>query len=227
MKHAGRPRRGATRPGREKRRRRNEASVEARDEEPGPIGTCTPTILSGGAPGAVFRPPPSIMASFGSPRSARESAVVRWMKPTVRSGPGLEAAPARTPPSGSGHGGTTEGPELDRARWDAAGPLGASCGSPSSDGRTHGTPGVPAALRQSGLVRWPSVVPPHAGRSRVDRPSRLADPSSTATDSSVVGQGWGCGPRRRLDTEESPSGGRSEHGSASAAWTDSGSGSGK
>ena len=56
MKHAGRPRRGVTRQGREKRRRRNEASVEARDEEPGPIGTCTPTNLFGGAPGVVSGP---------------------------------------------------------------------------------------------------------------------------------------------------------------------------
>jgi hypothetical protein len=36
MKHAGRPRRGVTRQGRVKRRRRTEARVEARDEEPEP-----------------------------------------------------------------------------------------------------------------------------------------------------------------------------------------------
>jgi hypothetical protein len=126
MKHAGWPRRGATRPGREKRRRRNEASVEARDEEPGPIGTCTPTILLGGAPGAVFRPPPSITASFGSPGSSRESAVVRWRVPTVRSGPGLDGVPAQLPPSGSSRNGTSDGSEPDRARWDAVGHQGAA-----------------------------------------------------------------------------------------------------
>jgi hypothetical protein len=38
MKNAGRARRGVTRQGREKRRRRSEAGVEARDEESGPPG---------------------------------------------------------------------------------------------------------------------------------------------------------------------------------------------
>jgi len=38
LKHVGRARRGVNRQGREKRRRRNEAGVETRDEEPTPPG---------------------------------------------------------------------------------------------------------------------------------------------------------------------------------------------
>lgn len=78
MKHAGRPRRGVSRQGREKRRRRNEARLEARDEEPGPIGTCTPPRLFGAGEGAVFRSPVSTAPGFGPALLAREPADDRW-----------------------------------------------------------------------------------------------------------------------------------------------------
>lgn len=139
MKHAGQPRRGVTRQGREKRRRRNEASVETRDEESGPIGTCTPTILFGGAPGAVSQPPSSIATSLGFSRTTRRLADDRWsftlgpapdrVSTATWRGCPLRGAPApyhRTDPEWTGRDGTKQA---------ARGPR----GRPSPDGRTHGS----------------------------------------------------------------------------------------
>jgi hypothetical protein len=66
MKHAGRLWRGVTRQGRVKRRRRTEASVEARDEEPGPFGTCTAVLLFGRGQRVVIPLPAQSAPSFGS-----------------------------------------------------------------------------------------------------------------------------------------------------------------
>jgi hypothetical protein len=71
MKHAGRLWRGATRQGRVKRRRRTEASVGARDEEPGPFGTCTAVLLLGRGQRAVIRLPAPVAPNLGSMRAAR------------------------------------------------------------------------------------------------------------------------------------------------------------
>jgi len=73
MKQAGRLWRGATRQGRVKRRRRTEASVEARDEEPGPFGTCTAVSLLGRRARAVIPLLWPVAASFGSTWPAREA----------------------------------------------------------------------------------------------------------------------------------------------------------
>ena len=71
MKHAGRLWRGASRQGRVKRRRRTEASVGARDEEPGPFGTCTAVLLLGRGQRAVIRLPAPVAPNLGSMRAAR------------------------------------------------------------------------------------------------------------------------------------------------------------
>jgi hypothetical protein len=142
--------------------------------------------------------------------TGRESAVGRWTKPTVRPGPGLEGETARAPPSGSGHDGSPEGPVLDWTRWDEAGHQGigrkpifgwtdarfAHAIVPGPRSRLEGRHPVHRRRPVNRVfIRRSPVVPPHTGRSNVDGPSRLAELSSTATDSSVVGQGRGCGPR--------------------------------
>lgn len=73
MKHAGRLRRGANRQGREKRRRRNEASLGTRDEGSRPIGTCSPTGLLGGRQGADSRLPATYATDLGPERAPQEA----------------------------------------------------------------------------------------------------------------------------------------------------------
>jgi hypothetical protein len=139
MKHAGRPRRGVTRPGREKRRRRNEASVEARDEEPDPIGTCTPANLFGGAAGAVFRPP---SVERGELRLSASGEGVGGRPVDVTHGPsrtGSRRRPGAAVPLGEQpqrvDERTREGPDaMGRCRS-----LGEPRGGPSSDGWPDGS----------------------------------------------------------------------------------------
>jgi hypothetical protein len=208
MKHAGRPRRGATRQGREKRRRRNEASVEARDEEPEPIGTCTSAPLLGGAPGAASRPPPSTATSFGSARPARGPAGDRWTAPTVRHRTGTRRRvdvvaplgassrkPARRPRNGLDAMGARRPPgnrEEGHLRVDGH----------TARARTRVRTSVPARPQAPGDRRNPVIrastaglpyAPLHAGRSRVDGPSRT--PRTVFYGNRLVGCRAGTGTR--------------------------------
>lgn len=118
MKHAGRLWRGATRQGREKRRRRTEASVGARDEEPGPIGTCTAVLSSGKGPRAVIPFLAPHATDFGPQRANRGTGGgPEHGRP--RSGPGVghDGSRARTIPSGTDRAPPPEGLASNRTLW--------------------------------------------------------------------------------------------------------------
>jgi hypothetical protein len=206
MKHAGRPRRGANRQGREKRRRRNEASLEARDEEPDPIGTCTPLGSSeqGRARSSGFRRRTN-RASVrhfrrGSWRRTDGRSPMVQPRGEVRRWIGADA------PSGERPRRVTEGLAKDWTRWVDAGRQGITSAPvfgwtqarfTSARGWGFG-PGPSAGTRRTSQTPPFGWSPADLRRTVAPRPfpadGRSGPPTITATDSSVVGQ-WARDPQ--------------------------------
>lgn len=158
MKHAGRSRRGASRQGREKRRRRNGARLESRDEGPGSMRRAPRS--SCGRSGTVTDPG----RARGELRLAEEESGFAGVgrqrhgpNPTPRERRGLRAAP----------------PGTERST-----PCGRPCGSDGSGD----SPRAMALHRSLPLHCGTAAV-----HSLADA-DRTTDPSSTATDPSAVGQ---------------------------------------
>lgn len=173
MKHAGRSRRGASRHGRGKRRRRNEARLESRDEDPGQTGRAVRS--SSGRSSERSR----------SPGTHRDE--LRLEEAAVGS-PGRMIDIAKVRPSAVGRSQAPGGPFGDGTEPAA--------GIPLQTGLHRGFPD------HHGEHRPPPDAPRHHGRpSAGGRGPTPSNRPPTATDSSGVGQRSGK-PERSCGREQ-------------------------